>query len=371
MKIHHFALIFVVFVIAIVVVTDLKVSESDYMSRETELTNTIFDRAVVAATDNMLDSEFGVTELTKENAVTAFYNSLYASFGITDSPLSRENMALYVPVICVTEPDGFYIYYNDIVYSSTGGTELKRCWTEKKTYTYRENTAPAGYIATDFIYRFEGDGSVYVYDTQGIIKGEKGFLQRVYIDEYEQETAKYLASLSGGFSVTAADPEEFEYYDLVRCLNGPKKYYSLLSHKDELLEKEATVRAVTLEDNLNYYCNAHNFVAQQQGVLYTFSIPAFDTETYLRSSQNTSFLAFFQGYPIPGTDEVFNRYSVSNAEVEMAQVFYIDDTLTYHRTENCKYATEITDSATTQSGCAAKGAYACDECFPGLGAHRH
>ncbi len=370
MKIHHFALIFVIFALTIVVVTDLKVSEADYMSRETGLVNTIFDRAVVAATDNLLDSEFGVTELTKENAVQAFFDSLYASFGITDSPLSRENMALYVPVICVTEPDGFYIYYDEVVYNAAGDTEFQRCWTEKKTYTYRESTAPAGYIATDFILRFQGDGSVYVYDSQGIINGTKGYLKRVYIDEYEKEVAKYLSGHVAGFASPAIDPDEYEYYDLITCLNGAKKYYSLLDHKAELLEKEATVRAVTLEDNLNYYCNAHNYVAQQQGVMYTFSIPSFDAETYLRSTQNTSFLAFFQGYAVPGTDEIFNRYSVANAEVEMAQLFYIDDTLTYHRDVDCKYATEITDSSASQSGCASKGAFACDACFPGLGAHR-
>lgn len=371
MRIHHFALIFVVFAISFVVILDMKVSEGDYMSREAGLTDTIFDRAVVAATDNLLDSEFGVTELTKENAVRAFFDSLYASFGITDSPLSRENMALYVPVICVTEPDGFYIYYDDAVYGADGGVEFRRCWSEKKTYTYRESAAPAGYTATDFIFRFQGDGSVYVYDTQGIINGNRGFLQRVYIDEYGKESARYLSEMAGGgFTGPAADPDSYEYYDLLKCLNGSRNYYSLLAHGDDLLEKEAEIRAASLEDSLNYYCSAHNLVAQQQGVMYTFSIPPFDAETYLRSTQDTSFLAFFQGYPVPGTDEVFNRFSVSNAEVETAQVYYIDDTLTYHRDPECRLATEITDSSASQYGCASKGAYACDACFPGLGAHR-
>lgn len=371
MKIYHYALIFVIFAISVVIVTDIRVSESDYMSREAELNNTIFDRAVVAATDRLLESDSGVTELTKENAVMAFYDSLYASFGVADSPLARENMSLYVPVICVTEPDGFYIYYNDIVYSPSGGTEMQRCWTEKKTYTYRESAAPTGYAATDFIYRFNGDGSVFVYDTQGIVNGNKGELFRVNAEEYEQENSSYLAGISApGFSGVTFEPGEYEYLDLIKCLNGPRNYYSVLAHRDELTERENDVRALTLEENLNFYCNAHNFVAQQAGVLYSFSMPSLDAETYLRSTQGTSFLAFFQGYPVAGTDEVFNRYSVANAEVETSQIFYIDDTLTYHRSEDCRYATEITDSAASQSGCAQKGAFACDHCFPGLGAHR-
>ncbi|MCR4993027.1 MAG: hypothetical protein K6A45_08290, partial [Lachnospiraceae bacterium] len=129
-------------------------------------------------------------------------------------------------------------------------------------------------------------------------------------------------------------------------------------------------RATTLEENLAYYCNIHNYVAQQSGVLYSFSIPSFDAETYLRATNGTSFIAFFQGYPVPGTNEVFNRYSISSAEVELIQLFYIDTNLTYHRSPDCSHISgEITDTSSSQRGCAEKGAFACDYCFPDTGAH--
>ena len=365
MKLYHFALIFVCFAIAMVAITDLSVSEKNYMAEGTEVQNTIFDRAVVAATTRLLDTEEGASELKREEAVTAFYDSLFASFGISDMPASRENMKLYVPVICVTEPDGFYIYSDEVVYSPSGtGTEVFRCWTEKRTYNFREETAPSGYRATDFIIRFMGKGYCYVFDTQGIIHGKKGELFRIYLDDFVQEYSAYTP--------TAVPSAEAEYTDIVTVLKGPKNYWSLLSHPEEFRDTEANVRAEQLEEALNYYCNEHNYVAQQQGILYTFSIPSFDAETYLRATEGTSFLAFFQGYPVPGTSgETFNRYSVSNAQVEMVQAYYIDDTLTYHSREDCPLATEIIDSAGSQYGAAAKGAYACDRCYPDTGAHRH
>ena len=73
---------------------------------------------------------------------------------------------------------------------------------------------------------------------------------------------------------------------------------------------------------------------------------------------------------MPGTDEVFNRYSISSAEVEMIQLFYIDDNFLYHRTDKCTHASNIVDTSSSQRGCAEKGAYACDYCFPDTGAHK-
>lgn len=363
MKLYHYALIFVCFAIAMVAITDLSVSEKNYMAEGAEVENTIFDRAVVAATNRLLDTEEGASELKREEAVTAFYDSLFASFGISDMPASRENMKLYVPVICVTEPDGFYIYSDEIVYSPSGtGTEVFRCWTEKRTYNHRETTAPSGYRATDFIIRFMGEGYCYVFDTQGIIHGTKGELFRIYLDDFIQEYNDYTP--------TAVHSEDDEYADIVAVLKGPKNYWSILSHPEEYSETEANVRATELEEALNYYCNEHNSVAQQEGIMYSFSIPTFDAETYLRATEGTSFLAFFQGYPVPGTKEVFNRYAVSNAQVELHSAFYIDNTMTFHSKEDCPDATEIIDSAGSQYGAASKGAYACPKCVPN-GVYRH
>lgn len=366
MKFYHYAIIFVIFAIAIVAMTDLKVSEKNYMAENTEVTNTIFDRAVVAATDRLLDTEEGASQLKREEATVAFFDSLYASFGITDMPLSRENMALYVPVICVTEPDGFYICFDDIIYGEGGGLETRRCWTEKKTFTHRESSAPAGYRATGFVIRFLGNGSCYVDDAQGIVHGKKDELFIIYLNDFLEECDEY-AEAAGHPGVAMP---ELEYYDIISTLYGPKNYWSLLTHGDEFRDTEADVRAKTLEENLAYYCNAHNYVAQQNGVLYSFSIPSFDAETYLRATNGTSFIAFFQGYPVPGTDEVFNRFSISSAEVEMIQMFYIDADGIYHRSPECAHASEITDTSSSQYGCAQKGAFACDYCFPDTGAHK-
>ena len=364
MKLYHYVLIFAIVAISMIVVVDLKVSNRSYMSDNSELTNGIFDKAVDAATNELLADVDGLTELQKDNAVEVFFDSLYASFGIVDSPASRENMALYVPVICVTSKDGFYVYYDDVRYAADG-LESVRCWSELKTYNYREKTAPSGYRATDFIIRFLGEDVCYVYDTQGIT-GTKGAMYEVFVSDFFEELEKYKTAVTGH---TAAAYES-EYLPLLQTVYGSMNYYSILAHPDEFAEKKRETVASAIEQNLNYYCNIHNTVAQQNGVLYSFSIPSFDADVYLRSAMNTSFLAFFQGYPVPGTDEVFNRYSVSNAQAASATVYYIDDTYTYHK-DGCTHATEIIDVSYSQQGAAGKGAYACDYCYPNTGAHRH
>ena len=343
MKLHHYVLAFVVFLLGTIIVVDMKVSEGIYMSSDADRNSAVFDKAVDAATNELLSSISGVSVLTKEEAVRAFYDSLSASLGIADAPVSRRDLSLYVPVICVTDKDGFYINYN-MLSGSAGDTEVKRCWTEKISYTYRETTAPAGYRATGFIIRFLGGTECVVYDTNGVL-GPSGTAYRM-------------------------DVSDLSEYDFSTTLNGGMNYYSIINHPDVYDERRAEVISTTMSNYLNYYCNRHNEVAERAGVIYRFSIPAFDSAVYLRAVENASFLAFFQGYPIPGTDQVFNRYSVSNSQVVSATAYYIDDTGLYHR-DGCPLTYTTVDVEFSEHDAAAMGAYACPKCFPDTGAHRH
>lgn len=292
MKLYHYCLVFCLFSIGTILISDMVIFERQTVSIYSENTDAVFDKAVDAAVKRLrLYSEHD-SEGVRDDAVEAFYDSLYASLGIADNPDSREKVRLYVPVIIITVGDGFYVYYDDVSPGIDGTEELVRRCTEKKVYSYYENTAPEGYCATDFIYRFLGKNTCSICDTEGIC-GEK----------------------SGIYSVSTDENREAINKELWNCVSGGRNYSCILKNSVEFENKRLEISTSKLEDALTYYCNFHNTIAANMGISYGFSVPQQNGELYLKAIDGISFIAFFQGYPVNGSNEVFNCFSVSNARV--------------------------------------------------------
>lgn len=342
MKLYHFGLIFAIFALAIFISTELILTRSAAVAKDETNYGNIFDEAVDAATNSLMSYKDGVLSLDKDAAADAFYASLYASFGITDNPTERAKMSLYVPVLAVTCDDGFYIQYNQILVGKDGHQEINRTWTNKIQYGYDD-----GY----FIYRFTNSGVTTIYDTNGLIDPTPSVYK---VDISSFDTIQQLS----GFAAAAA---------AIGAANWDK---CLFTNPELFNEVRTQTIAQTLERYLNEYCNAHNDVAQRTGILYQFSLPAMDSGIYLRAAANSSFLAFFQGYPMAGTNKTYNVYNVSNAQVSETQLITMDNTGVYHR-EGCTHIGEIVGSAYNERECVEQGYYACPYCYPNNGAHKH
>lgn len=288
MKIYHFSIVFACFFLAYMFLAEIEMGENEYMRQLSQRTDRVFDKAVDAAVKSLRGYSPEEAELYLSKSIDSFFDSLYADLGIIDSPYQRERLKLYVPFIAVTDDEGVYVWYEDVE-DTADGREVVCKRSEKFSYFFYEETAPKGYCATDFLIRFKGKGRAAVYDSSGIL-GEKN--------------------------------EAYEYYsdsDFMNISRNTRNYKSILDNPEAFEEKRHAVMSQRLESIMEYYCNRHNSNAESMGISYSFSVPAEDGSIYLRAFDGVSFVAFFQGYPIPGTNEVFNCFTVSNAMLREAE----------------------------------------------------
>lgn len=338
MKLYHFTIIFAAFFLATVIIVEMHVSQQNYVLVDEEQTELAFDDAVDAATNALVANSGGTYAVDKDAAVEAFFTSLCADFGIIDEPVLRRDLEMYVPVIAVTVDNGFYIWYDAIITDENGHQISARTWTEKIPYSYDDGF---------FIYSFTNGSEVTVYD---------------YNRYFDTTAAFYRADVS---EITA-----FEHFDdLIHSIPSARWSDCLLTNESFFNDVKGHVIAQTLEENLNYYCNEHNKASELAGVSYKFSLPEIDGGMYLRAASGSSFLAFFQGYPVGGTGGTYNQFAVANAQVVENEIYTIDTDNNYHR-QGCSHIGTVAGSAYSKEECAVKGAFACPYCFPNTGAHK-
>ncbi len=110
MKIYHFVLLFAVFAIGTIMVTDMRLSEKRYSEKERTILEEKLDEAAEAAAGELAAYSTGTGEITERRAVDAFFYSMYASLGIIDMPQAINDLKKYVPVFMIGLKDGYYLY---------------------------------------------------------------------------------------------------------------------------------------------------------------------------------------------------------------------------------------------------------------------
>ncbi len=190
----------------------------------------------------------------------------------------------------------------------------------------------------------------------GYLNRTNGQLQRIWTDCLPYETiydeTKYQFYLSGTAVRTNKDGEEVLF---------------VTKGNLETLRKETIAR--TIEEKVSEYISRHNRIANQWGMRYEFHIPAENNAQYSRAIQNPSLILLFEGYPLKGTDEVYQCFAFTGASIKKRDSFLItkkDWYLLYHK-PNCTtlieegYTEEVT-LCHTKEECASYGAYPCPNC---------
>jgi hypothetical protein len=271
-----------------------------------------------------------------------FFNSLYASMGITDNPEKQGLLNNYVPVIAVTYEDGYYIYFSEELKGSDNYMYTNKRWSEKFPYYYEDD---------DFIYSFTLTDKLTIYDKKNLLDTTKE--QTVFtLDYHELSTAEEYAAFR------AKRPGSF-----------------LLKDEDFYLIRKGTI-INCIEKSLSYYCNKHNKIAQQLNITYNFALPVVDDSEWVRSIDNPSIVVLFQGYPYgDGSTDTYNRFAISGSNIKKDIVYYLEQKswyYVYHK-EGCSELSKdglvfLDEPYYTVSDCAKKGAYACPYCSGGNGA---
>ena len=339
LKAHHYGILFTILALAIFTILDIKTSNVKAIIDErnkmnTSLTSAIDDGVNALARSYTKRSLIG----SKDDGVSTFLISLYASLGLTSDPVAQQKLRLYIPVIALTDQNGLSIFFND-EYETSGITSIAMRWSERYPYAYEDE---------DFIYNFNLDDTVQIYDKNHIITANDDDAY-IELDYHEFQTAGKYAT----FRNTHAG----------HFLLNDEEYY--------LVRKSVII--TTINEKLAYYINKHNNIAAQYGISYNFSLPTIDESELLRSIEQPGMIVVFQGYPIHSTKETYNRVAIAGAQIYRDEIYYLEEK-GWYKVYHVSTCTEVKtnpniDQTTvyyTVEDCVKQGAYGCEKCTDGV-----
>lgn len=368
MKLEHYLVVFVIVLAAIFVGVELKTNSLETMDKRTSEFNETIDNAV----DDSLQSMMEVADsfdhnINLEVCSDTFFKALYAGFGAMDSVTGKEQLKMYVPVLLVTDEDGFYLMYHS---TSQLGDYTETAWTPKMAYYYSGTlSGNLSGVPAQFNYQISYTMStiiklsIKVVHSSGV-SGDKSYYfeghRESIVEEYlaAGEDATSLAVLSAFMSAATAEGQ------LLSTSNFERFKQSVMTYQ--------------ITKKMNYWVNEHNKIAKNYGISYNFSLPESSMDSVSRAIGDISLLAIFQGFPYgQGTSDVYSRFSLSGARLYKATRYVIakaGSVLYYHR-YNCGKLPKTGagginlpeasyETVTTRRECAKKGAYPCPDCNP-------
>lgn len=320
MKIINIALIFILVTICLIIPLDMKAQNISTINGKKINYDLAIESSVDDAVESLVEIDTNRNLVTnKEECINNLYQSLYANFSITSDATLQEKLRAYIPVVLLTDQDGYYLYYSEIHKNSSDEKIIEQQWTEKKAYVYKDDR--------------------YIYS----------FTLNDYLKIYDKNTNQLT---------------EGKFEDLKEQFSNSKVFESKEIF-DEIRRKTIVNHII---DDMNYYINQHNRIAKHYGISYNFALPTIDKEVYYRTIDDISLFVFFQGYPYGISKDRYNRYSFAGARVSKSHVYYIernnDDGKLYYHRATCKKLKNKTEQYYTKKECAQMGAFPCEECAP-------
>lgn len=340
MKFTHLTILFVAIFLIIVIRADITTDNLNVVTDAKTDMDYFMDQALESAVKALMDNdaETGDEILNKNAAVDSFFSSMYASLGILSDPKAQEQFRAYVPVIVVTDYDGYYILYNDIFTGSDGYSYVSHRWTEKMPYYYED---------TNFIYRFTLNNDITILDKSRLL-----------------DPTGNNSLLSGDVNAVCSD----EAFCDLRAIVGSN---SFLFDEQKYAEVRQTAMITRIEKDLSWYVSKHNDIASRYGITYQFTLPVTNTSEWAKAIESPGLVVIFQGMPlVEGLDRTYNRIAFTGAGYRKEAVYYIEQRgwyYLYHR-EGCsrllgnlnvRDETYHSIEEVSELGC-----FACGECDP-------
>lgn len=321
MKIETFILLLLLAFLAITLTYDTKQDTLVHISLVNERYDSILEHASDDAVEALVKLDAGKNpDIQKDEAVSVFFHSLYAGFGVMGDPEAQEELKTYIPLIAVLDKDGVYFWYHGTYQDN--GTNYAEMWSEKYPYSksYTEN------------------GTVYY-----VSYGMDDFISLMASNAYSIQEGTYTSIQSN--------------------------YPGLSFLSKEVFEEERRAAIIdTVTEHMTSYINSYNRIALQEEIGYQFLIPYLTDAEWSRTIDDISFLVFFQGYPYGNfTTERYNQFEVSCARTKKSDKYYItqeNGTKYYHRSGCGKVDMDTMQPYDSKRKCALQGAYPCTECTP-------
>lgn len=319
MKISNFAILFVSVFICFFVILSFNI---DTTTVATQATTEYKNMLITACHDAMSDiSSANINNpvfehpSSRNRTIRTFKKSLQMNFNTIVDANATELISLYIPVICLVDLNGFYIYYNDFYKDILGDTLYDTIETPIHTWSERY----AQYICQFYL-------------------GEK--LSVLNIDTGEIDTDTYY--------------NIYQKYGIDFC----KDYETFLLERDRIIISE-------INNAIEYYINYYNTImVKDYSYEYTFTIPQVKGEDWAKLVTGPSIMAFLQAKPLSTNKTSINLYSLSGSELVRETsciVSYLPDGRIYYHKYGCTSITEDSYVSNVINAVAA-GAEACPDC---------
>lgn len=142
-----------------ITIRDISFAQYSTTKNQNLVLNEEFHKAVDCAVENLSFDEEGHIFSSGEEAISAFYHSMYASFDLFIDPDGKQSLELYLPVIAIVDEDGLYLNYlkEEVKNNSTC---LVRTWTKRIPYEYCD---------TNLRFEFSLSKEAFCYDEQDLL----------------------------------------------------------------------------------------------------------------------------------------------------------------------------------------------------------
>lgn len=319
MKITDLAILFVIITLPFVFLLRIKTDNLQNAEYKSTLLNEYLDTAVEDASNAMVVKGMNdKISVSREKALEAFFQTLYANFNIISDDIAKQNLKAYIPVIVLIDYDGFWIYSMETYTNMNGEKIQEMLWKPKKPYSYESN---------GFVYLFTLDDYIKVFDTSDntFYEGKRGELS--------------------------------EELPMDRVINDCKLF--------DQVRKRTIIEAI--KSDVNTAINEHNKYAKLYGITYQFSLPSISDGDWHKNIEDIGILSFIQGIPIGLGGERFNSYALGAARVVRRDYYYIQQDqngIYYYHREKCPHVTERKKVYDSRQECALMGALPCHTCNP-------
>lgn len=264
-----------------------------------------------------------------------FYRSLALSLDKESS--SRNEIAEMTPIVVLADSGGFYICYN-------------ACFD-----TYENTKTPSS---------IDGRSVISGINTYSETYGD--YMVHFYLTDYVEVILPDGSYLSGTRQeVSESLPDE------------TKLQLSFIASESEFIKSRTETISSKIEETLNYYVNTQFINADAYHTRYQISIPKLSGESWARSIENPTIIAFFQGEQDYLEGHLLSSYAYAAGEMSACDLFFIQDGA-YYRVDPALNIQKILENGiykyyfngkqidrffTSMKDCAAAGAVPSDQIF--------
>ena len=324
MRRGHLIIIFVTIFMGVLSVLGVRQYKYKLVREERVRLEEALTKASDVAVNCLADGLLTDTTDTLSKVSTAFFTALSENlYWYPDEERSMET-SLYVPLLVVTAPDGFYLCLLERTVSSTEGSILARRWTECYPYTYQDS---------DYIYRLYLDGRVRT------VSKEDGTIINTSYKEVKSSVAMEV------------------YY------KDSKVFLSEESFK--AVQRSAV--ASSIEERVSVALAEETYIAGLRGINVSYTCPEF--LSVLDDDMQGSFLAIYQGMPSVVGDSYYFSGVRTAAFLKKKDLYYVEEPKEgryyslAHRKGCMSIDMEVIGPMERDMAVETYGAYGCPDCL--------